>query len=191
VNTKRCSKCGKVKTLGEFNRHKAKPDGLQPYCKACHRMTSSLREKENPSRTKENWRRYYQDHKIEENAKSMEQQSKYRAFWHQLAEKQGFATCVVCGAPAVAHHVCPDTKLFRIGDWINKHAPTKKNIAIFLDELKKCVPLCRKHHPGIHNSKERWSNRGAIGIQYGLNGQVLFSHNWDKALATIGMAAPK
>jgi hypothetical protein len=53
----------------------------------------------------------------------------------------------------------------------------------------KYVLLCRKHHPGIHSTMEGWGNKGAIGIKYRLNGQLLFSHNWDGALATIGKAA--
>lgn len=33
---KRCSKCGEVKPVGDFSRHKGKSDGLQTHCKACN-----------------------------------------------------------------------------------------------------------------------------------------------------------
>lgn len=35
--TKRCSKCAEVKPLTEFNRHAARRDGRQPYCRECQR----------------------------------------------------------------------------------------------------------------------------------------------------------
>lgn len=32
---KRCSRCGEVKSLADFHRHRRRPDGRQTYCKAC------------------------------------------------------------------------------------------------------------------------------------------------------------
>ena len=34
---KRCSKCGEVKPVGEFNKSRTERDGLQYYCKICRR----------------------------------------------------------------------------------------------------------------------------------------------------------
>lgn len=33
-----CSKCKTEKHIKEFSQHRAKPDGLQPYCKECRRL---------------------------------------------------------------------------------------------------------------------------------------------------------
>jgi hypothetical protein len=37
--TKRCSKCGEVKPVEEFNKDKSKKDGRQGYCRACQRAS--------------------------------------------------------------------------------------------------------------------------------------------------------
>ena len=36
TETKRCSKCGEVKGLGEFHKHKSRKDGLSNQCKLCN-----------------------------------------------------------------------------------------------------------------------------------------------------------
>lgn len=33
--SKRCSRCGEVKPLDDFHRHRSRRDGRQPFCKAC------------------------------------------------------------------------------------------------------------------------------------------------------------
>ena len=48
AGTKRCVRCGQVKSIDEFWAHPQKRDGLQSYCKACITKCSSgwvLREK--------------------------------------------------------------------------------------------------------------------------------------------------
>ena len=37
MKTKYCSKCGQVKAVTKFGKAKAKPDGLYPWCRDCHR----------------------------------------------------------------------------------------------------------------------------------------------------------
>ena len=39
--TKRCSKCGEVKGLGEFGKHTARKDGLDTRCKQCNREAAT------------------------------------------------------------------------------------------------------------------------------------------------------
>ena len=36
---KRCARCGSVKPPGDFNRNSSKKDGLQHYCRDCHRKS--------------------------------------------------------------------------------------------------------------------------------------------------------
>lgn len=40
--TKRCTKCGVTKELGEFSRDKSRKDGLQPHCKECDRAAAPV-----------------------------------------------------------------------------------------------------------------------------------------------------
>ena len=39
---KLCLDCGETKSHSEFNRHRAKPDGLQPRCRVCDNIRSRL-----------------------------------------------------------------------------------------------------------------------------------------------------
>lgn len=49
MKTKRCSKCGKHKSLSEFHRNKSEKDGLRYSCKACISKNQRIRlEKKNP-----------------------------------------------------------------------------------------------------------------------------------------------
>ena len=34
-DTKRCSKCGEVKPIGEFSKHSISPDGIRAHCRSC------------------------------------------------------------------------------------------------------------------------------------------------------------
>jgi predicted restriction endonuclease len=67
---------------------------------------------------------------------------KTRAYLHEWY-KQG---CLVCGvyAPSIieAHHVDPVGKEFEVG-----HVKTMDEL---MDELSKCVPLCKNHHSLMH-----------------------------------------
>lgn len=50
--TKKCSKCGEVKLLGEFGINRFFNDGLHIYCKPCSRFMSSRWRKENPEKAR-------------------------------------------------------------------------------------------------------------------------------------------
>lgn len=53
-----CSKCGVVKTLGEFNRQSRNLDGLRKECRACQSAYNAGRYASNPDRFKEAVRSY-------------------------------------------------------------------------------------------------------------------------------------
>jgi hypothetical protein len=53
-----CSRCKTEKSESEFNKHAGKPDGLQPFCKLCHRTSSSY---ENTRVTALEWQRKRRD----------------------------------------------------------------------------------------------------------------------------------
>lgn len=48
MNTKQCTKCGKVKDVTEYSKCNARKDGLQQYCKACNKKDNDLFRKLKP-----------------------------------------------------------------------------------------------------------------------------------------------
>lgn len=52
--TKKCSKCGEVKELLEFNKDKSRKDGYRYYCKKCGSEYSQRWAKNNPEKNREN-----------------------------------------------------------------------------------------------------------------------------------------
>lgn len=72
---KRCPKCGYVKAIGEFSRHKGRSDGLDAYCKVCQRERDRHRREENPEKARERDRRYRQ--------KNLEKRLKSNRRYHQ------------------------------------------------------------------------------------------------------------
>lgn len=51
-NSKKCSKCGDVKSLGEFYKHNSRKDGLSSYCRGCCKAKSKAWSEENPDKKK-------------------------------------------------------------------------------------------------------------------------------------------
>lgn len=70
AGVKACAKCGAIKPLGEFNRHKLTRDGRRAECKLCHRAYTAAWRAANPERARaaysawraandDRWRKYY------------------------------------------------------------------------------------------------------------------------------------
>lgn len=59
--SKRCSRCGEVKTLDEFSRDRSARDGLQSACKECRRLIVQKWRQENPDKVRAYSRRYQQE----------------------------------------------------------------------------------------------------------------------------------
>jgi hypothetical protein len=64
--TKKCTKCGVEKDLGEFYRKKRYKDGLSYWCKKCSNIYISLWKKNHPEKIKEFQKKYYKNHVEEE-----------------------------------------------------------------------------------------------------------------------------
>ena len=56
--TKRCSKCGEVKAVGEFYRNQRERDGHSRRCRVCALQDSNRRRKENPEKVREAQSKY-------------------------------------------------------------------------------------------------------------------------------------
>lgn len=62
--TKKCSKCGEVKGLGEFGKSSRSPDGKQRLCKQCDRLKCEQWRRANPAKAKaarDDWRARHPD----------------------------------------------------------------------------------------------------------------------------------
>lgn len=55
---KTCSKCRESKLLEEFNKHRGKRDGLQPYCRSCQLANSSAHYESNGEQVRQQRRDY-------------------------------------------------------------------------------------------------------------------------------------
>lgn len=96
MDVKRCSKCAEEKPHDQFYAQRARPDGLCPWCKACHSAHSKARYAEQHQKVVERQRVYDREHADERRDKHLR-----RLYGITLAEylqrlaDQGNA-CAVC-----------------------------------------------------------------------------------------------
>ena len=64
METKKCSKCGEVKPINEFYKHKRKKDGLASQCKCCENKIKEEYHKKHLKEIKEYRKKYQKKHKI-------------------------------------------------------------------------------------------------------------------------------
>ena len=74
-STKRCTKCGEVKSLDEFNRDRGKPLGRCSYCRACHRESVRAWREANRDRKREYQRAWYEANR--------DRQREYNRAWRE------------------------------------------------------------------------------------------------------------
>ena len=79
----------------------------------------------------------------------------YRLAWRSLLGTMDLdpenAMCVICGEMGFVdfHHSDPSTKKDTIAN-LMKLSPSDKNIAVLMEEVNKCVPVCMACHMAIH-----------------------------------------
>jgi hypothetical protein len=131
---KKCCICKDIKEEACFDRNRTKKDGLAGYCKDCNRTRM---------------REYY--HKNKDKMRAHRLASKARSRRRRLTryrELMGQKSCARCGLtdPRVLdwHHKDPGEKVTEVsqlalGNW-----------GRLLEEIEKCVPLCRNCHAIVH-----------------------------------------
>lgn len=72
METKKCSKCGEVKPVGEFYRNKTSKDGFCRYCKICDLKTSNERHFKNREERLIKQKEYYKKNKEKIDKKHLE-----------------------------------------------------------------------------------------------------------------------
>ena len=144
-DTKRCSGCHKELPLSEFYKNRHSPDGLQGYCKACGKAKTKQYQKEKPEKFREISKRSWVKNREKRNANDRKRMNTHFNFINSLK-----TPCVKCGESRFYvidfHHIDPSTKLFTISDGSKTH---KSNEDV-MNEVKKCVCLCRNCHKEFH-----------------------------------------
>ena len=134
METKRCSKCGEVKPVSEFNKNDTKKDGLQTHCKECVKKYKQKHYSEN--------KKYYID-------KAKEYKQKCR---ENLNLFKSSLKCSICGESRWwvldFHHLDPTEKENNISNLIESPKKLQK-------ELEKCIVVCSNCHRDIHFNKDK------------------------------------
>jgi hypothetical protein len=127
---KECCRCGKKKTIHQFNKNRRRKDGLQSFCRDCERKRL---------------RGYYKENKDKLRDYSRERKKKLREW---LSELKAVLACP-CGESHPAcldfHHRDPKEKEVGIAKLIR--AGGREAIE---RELKKCEVLCANCHRKAH-----------------------------------------
>lgn len=142
MNLRQCTKCKDWKDESEFNKVSKVKSGLSSVCKQCRHEyyithSDSIKKKS---------KRYYDTHKSEvlQHAKFARVRNKTKRLDFMNDIK---TDCVKCGETrryiVEFHHITPNDKQSNIGEYkiVNR---------ALLDELSKCICLCRNCHFEFH-----------------------------------------
>lgn len=135
MKTKICCICKKEKETVLFDKNRTRKDGLANYCKECNK----IRQRKYYAQNKER----YSDIKKISRKKS---QDKKRKQYLELMKEQSCKHCNLKDYRVMEwHHLVPEEKKFNIGAAIGSKSWEK-----ILEEIKKCIPLCRNCHAIYH-----------------------------------------
>lgn len=126
-----CCKCKIEKPLEQYNKKSSNKDGLERYCKECHREKN---------------KKHYQDNKQSYIDQALKNRSQNRDW---LCEYKKTLSCTRCGEDKhwrlSFHHIDPATKSFNIATSYGSVSRDK-----LVEEIKKCIPVCHNCHSDIH-----------------------------------------
>lgn len=126
-----CCRCKKEKPLSEFNRKSSNKDGLERYCKECHREKNRNHYVANKETYKESARKF--KHQKRE--------------WYQ--ELKQTLKCESCGEDKhwrLSFHHKDDNKEDSVSQMVIKN----RSKEIILEEIEKCQVLCHNCHSDVH-----------------------------------------
>lgn len=127
-----CCRCKVSKTKADFNKKSANRDGLERYCKDCHRVHTQAHYKANKKTYKVSAKKF--KHELKE--------------WYVLLKQKYM--CKKCKEHRhwrlAFHHRNPKTKVKEVSQMITDHASRQT----ILKEIKKCDALCHNCHSDVH-----------------------------------------
>ena len=153
MTRKKCTRCLKIKAVGEFIRNQSKKSGYCDQCKVC------LKKYRDKKENKEKKRLYDQRYR-EKNLSKLVRKRRKRYKWQKEAVlyKAGlkreicrwvafFEGCKICGVKKDLHfhHREPKKKRFKIGK------DGERSWQSELTEMNKCDVLCGLHHNQVHH----------------------------------------
>lgn len=128
---KMCCTCKCEKPVSEFNKKKANKDGLERYCKECHRARN---------------RHHYT---IAADAYKAQASRSRKAISEWWVDYKSALICSICGESRHwcldFHHTDPLVKEGTLSSLLR--TASKQRV---LDEIAKCVVVCRNCHADIH-----------------------------------------
>ena len=131
-----CTTCKIEKPKSEFNKKSSNVDGLERYCKQCHRIRNRNHYLDNPEAYKASARKY--------KALLIE--------WFQ--EYKSTLCCSRCGDVnswrLAFHHVDPNNKVSGISQMVSNHMSR----VLIMEEINKCIVVCQNCHADIHHELE-------------------------------------
>ena len=131
METKLCTKCGKVKPISEFGKNKSKKDGLQSHCKEC---------------VKEYKKKHYSENKEYYLEKARTYRQKCR---EDLNDYKNTLKCSICGEDRWwvldFHHLDPSEKESTVANLAHNGSIQKVK-----NEIEKCIVLCANCHRDEH-----------------------------------------
>lgn len=161
-DVKKCSQCGKILPLDSFCKNKRKQDGFNNICKQC---------------ACENNRKYREKKKrenLDDVRKKYREQAVVKKQKRELLIDSLKKPCAKCGESRYwvldFHHIDPKKKEFGIGQtkgvFINKDK--------LINEINKCVCLCRNCHQEFHHFYGQNPDNPVEALEEYLRGDVIY-----------------
>lgn len=162
---KKCPRCGEVKSISEFGVNRSRKDGLTCYCKTCtSKIYPDYKKKYRAKKTDAYVNEYqnYRERKLNDTRKY--QASRLELLWSLKTP------CVKCGEERKYsidfHHIDPMTKTVTLS------SPSVGKAKI-LDEVKKCICLCKNCHSEFHYLYGHRPENPVESLKIYLGGDVL------------------
>lgn len=177
--TKKCTKCGKIKSLREFGKHRGTKDNLRHVCKECNRASAREYRTAHRAACQAREREYRKAHRAEIQARDRayyaahsEQKRAYTQQYYANNKKDARAAKTVRIKRAKAWHAeylksCPCSACGRYTKRRAHHHLDKKNhnVSYLVEvgypiprieaEIELCVVLCTSCHTKLHAAERK------------------------------------
>lgn len=144
---KKCYTCQMLKDISEFNRNRARRDGLNSICKICSRARS---------------KKYYHDNTNLHKKNVLKRNRKVRKIiqkWLQEIKKTG---CILCNEKEICcidfHHLYD--KKYEVRELLSSYRLTQA-----VAEINKCVLLCANCHRKVHKYEIQIDKKYLCNVQ--------------------------